>query len=150
MTNVALSYNTGFGINRSFYKDSRETKMEVRGKNRRERTPERERGRASVQIQMHETTRTTTTRVLKQPPPSFKKVQVVYYLSKNGQLEHPHFMEVTHLAHHHLRLKGIKHTFICTKTKHIRYISHNMIRAYIYIYMKVHFHSIFLTLFWYI
>ncbi|XP_074369391.1 protein SOSEKI 2 [Apium graveolens] len=82
--------------------------MEVRGKNRRERTPERERGRASVQIQLHETTRTTTTtRVLKQPPPSFKKVQVVYYLSKNGQLEHPHFMEVTHLAHHHLRLKDV-------------------------------------------
>lgn len=38
---------------------------------------------------------------------SFKKVQVVYYLSRNGQLEHPHYMEVTHLAHQHLRLKGI-------------------------------------------
>ncbi|KAL1824900.1 hypothetical protein ACET3Z_011678 [Daucus carota] len=79
--------------------------MEGRGKNRRERSPERERGRASVQIQMHESTRAT--RVMKHPPPSLKKVQVVYYLSKNGQLEHPHFIEVTHLAHHHLRLKDV-------------------------------------------
>ncbi|CAN4106423.1 unnamed protein product [Withania somnifera] len=37
----------------------------------------------------------------------FKKVQVVYYLSRNGQLEHPHYMEVTHLAHQHLRLKDV-------------------------------------------
>ncbi|XP_050204879.1 protein SOSEKI 2 [Mercurialis annua] len=36
-----------------------------------------------------------------------KKVQVVYYLSRNGQLEHPHYMEVTHFAHHHLRLKDV-------------------------------------------
>lgn len=35
-----------------------------------------------------------------------KKVQVVYYLSRNGQLEHPHYMEVTHLANQHLRLRG--------------------------------------------
>lgn len=38
--------------------------------------------------------------------PTFKKVQVVYYLSRNGHLEHPHYMEVTHLAHRHLLLKG--------------------------------------------
>ncbi|KAK4721870.1 hypothetical protein R3W88_012103 [Solanum pinnatisectum] len=38
---------------------------------------------------------------------SFKKVQVVYYLSRNGQLEHPHYIEVTHLAHQHLRLKDV-------------------------------------------
>ncbi|XP_052190637.1 protein SOSEKI 2 isoform X2 [Diospyros lotus] len=37
----------------------------------------------------------------------FRKVQVVYYLSRNGLLEHPHFMEVTHLAHQHLRLKDV-------------------------------------------
>lgn len=24
-----------------------------------------------------------------------KKVQVIYYLSRNGQLQHPHFMEVS-------------------------------------------------------
>ncbi|KAM0054533.1 putative protein SOSEKI [Helianthus debilis subsp. tardiflorus] len=39
--------------------------------------------------------------------PTFKKVQVVYYISKNGQLEHPHVVEVTHLVHHQLRLKDV-------------------------------------------
>ncbi|KAL8476133.1 hypothetical protein ACS0TY_028698 [Phlomoides rotata] len=39
--------------------------------------------------------------------PTFKKVQIVYYLCRNGHLEHPHFMEVTHLAHQHLRLKDV-------------------------------------------
>ncbi|PIN17966.1 hypothetical protein CDL12_09371 [Handroanthus impetiginosus] len=39
--------------------------------------------------------------------PSFKKVQVVYYLSRNGHLEHPHYIEVTHLAHQPLRLKDV-------------------------------------------
>ncbi|KAJ6682592.1 UPSTREAM OF FLC PROTEIN (DUF966) [Salix koriyanagi] len=34
-----------------------------------------------------------------------KKVQVVYYLSRNGQLEHPHYMEVAHLANQQLRLR---------------------------------------------
>ncbi|KVH88248.1 Protein of unknown function DUF966 [Cynara cardunculus var. scolymus] len=38
--------------------------------------------------------------------PNFRKVQVVYYVSKNGQLEHPHIVEVTYLVHHQLRLKG--------------------------------------------
>ncbi|OVA03113.1 Protein of unknown function DUF966 [Macleaya cordata] len=37
----------------------------------------------------------------------FKKVQVLYYLCRNGQLEHPHFMEVTHLATQQLRLKDV-------------------------------------------
>lgn len=40
--------------------------------------------------------------------PTFKKVQVVYYLSRDGHLEHPHYMEVSHLVHQQLRLKGIK------------------------------------------
>ncbi|KAI3472943.1 hypothetical protein Pfo_031239 [Paulownia fortunei] len=39
--------------------------------------------------------------------PTFKKVQIVYYLSRNGHLEHPHYMEVTHLAHQQLRLKDV-------------------------------------------
>ncbi|KAL3527776.1 hypothetical protein ACH5RR_012432 [Cinchona calisaya] len=39
--------------------------------------------------------------------PTFKRVQVVYYLSRNGQLEHPHYMEVTHLANQQLRLKDV-------------------------------------------
>ncbi|XAR73345.1 hypothetical protein NMG60_11007282 [Bertholletia excelsa] len=38
---------------------------------------------------------------------SFRKVQVVYYLSRNGHLEHPHYMEVTHLPHQPLRLKDV-------------------------------------------
>lgn len=43
-----------------------------------------------------------------QPKPMkpLRKVQVLYYLSRNGQLEHPHFMEVSHLANQQLRLKG--------------------------------------------
>ncbi|PSS21514.1 Protein UPSTREAM OF FLC like [Actinidia chinensis var. chinensis] len=40
-------------------------------------------------------------------PSTLRKVQVVYYLSRNGQLEHPHFMEVTHLPHQHLTLKDV-------------------------------------------
>lgn len=38
--------------------------------------------------------------------PAFRKVQVVYYLCRNGLLEHPHYMEVSHLVHQPLRLKG--------------------------------------------
>ncbi|KAK9134326.1 hypothetical protein Syun_013656 [Stephania yunnanensis] len=37
----------------------------------------------------------------------FTKVQVIYYLCRNGHLEHPHFMEVTHLASQYLRLKDV-------------------------------------------
>jgi len=37
-----------------------------------------------------------------------RKVQVVYYLSRNGLLEHPHFMEVTLLPNQPLRLKGTR------------------------------------------
>ncbi|XP_021713527.1 protein UPSTREAM OF FLC-like [Chenopodium quinoa] len=37
----------------------------------------------------------------------FNKVQVVYYLTRNGQLEHPHYMEVSHLATQPLRLKDV-------------------------------------------
>ncbi|KAG6399731.1 hypothetical protein SASPL_141212 [Salvia splendens] len=39
--------------------------------------------------------------------PSFKKVQIVYYLSRNGHLEHPHYMEVTHPFHQQLRLNDV-------------------------------------------
>lgn len=35
-----------------------------------------------------------------------RKVQIVYYLCRNGQLEHPHFMEVAHQSSQQLRLKG--------------------------------------------
>ncbi|KAF7834264.1 protein UPSTREAM OF FLC [Senna tora] len=38
---------------------------------------------------------------------SLKKVQVVYYLSRNGLLEHPHSMEVSLLPNEPLRLKHV-------------------------------------------
>ncbi|KAL3637390.1 hypothetical protein CASFOL_018558 [Castilleja foliolosa] len=42
------------------------------------------------------------------PMTTFKKVDVVYYLSRNnGHLDHPHYIQVTHLAHQHLRLKDV-------------------------------------------
>jgi Protein SOSEKI 2, plant len=37
---------------------------------------------------------------------SKRKVQIVYYLSRNGQLEHPHFMELSPLPNQQIRLKG--------------------------------------------
>lgn len=43
---------------------------------------------------------------MKQKVKPIRKVQVVYYLSRNGLLEHPHFMEVTLLPNQPLRLKG--------------------------------------------
>ncbi|OMP04137.1 hypothetical protein COLO4_09925 [Corchorus olitorius] len=36
-----------------------------------------------------------------------RKIQVVYYLTRNGQLEHPHYMEVTHVVNQPLRLRGV-------------------------------------------
>lgn len=35
-----------------------------------------------------------------------RKVPVVYYLCRNGQLDHPHFIEVTLSSHDGLYLKG--------------------------------------------
>ncbi|XP_074583117.1 protein SOSEKI 2-like [Curcuma longa] len=52
-----------------------------------------------------------------QPPPRplpqqrfarpLRKLQVVYYLCRNGQLEHPHFIELPYLPNHQLRLKDV-------------------------------------------
>ncbi|PKA46250.1 hypothetical protein AXF42_Ash020001 [Apostasia shenzhenica] len=39
--------------------------------------------------------------------PSPKKVSVIYYLSRNGQLEHPHFMEVSPSSSHGLCLRDV-------------------------------------------
>ncbi|KAK7358946.1 hypothetical protein VNO77_00887 [Canavalia gladiata] len=44
---------------------------------------------------------------LKQKVKPARKVQVVYYLSRNGLLEHPHFMEVTLFSNQPLRLKDV-------------------------------------------
>ncbi|XP_072960024.1 protein SOSEKI 5-like [Typha angustifolia] len=49
------------------------------------------------------------TKVWTEPKPksSARKVAVVYYLSRNGQLEHPHFMEVTLSSPEGLYLKDV-------------------------------------------
>ncbi|XVF58939.1 hypothetical protein PTKIN_Ptkin07bG0106600 [Pterospermum kingtungense] len=36
-----------------------------------------------------------------------RKVKVVYYLTRNGYLEHPHYMEVTHMVNQPLRLRDV-------------------------------------------
>lgn len=41
-------------------------------------------------------------------PSGERKVPVVYYLSRNGQLDHPHFIEVPLSFHNGLYLKGSK------------------------------------------
>jgi len=47
------------------------------------------------------------TKVWTEPKPKTpRKVSVVYYLSRNGHLEHPHFMEVPLSSPHGLYLKG--------------------------------------------
>ncbi|OIV98424.1 hypothetical protein TanjilG_16751 [Lupinus angustifolius] len=45
-------------------------------------------------------------RIQKKVKPA-KKVQVVYYLSRNGLLEHPHYVEIKLLANEPLRLKDV-------------------------------------------
>ncbi|XP_057449124.1 protein SOSEKI 5 isoform X2 [Lotus japonicus] len=48
------------------------------------------------------------TRVWTEPKPkTTRRVSVVYYLSRNGQLEHPHFMEVSLSSPHGLHLKDV-------------------------------------------
>ncbi|KAJ8479378.1 hypothetical protein OPV22_023105 [Ensete ventricosum] len=36
-----------------------------------------------------------------------RKVQIIYYLSRNGQLEHPHFIELPYLPNQQLRLRDV-------------------------------------------
>ncbi|KAG6617696.1 hypothetical protein I3843_03G135800 [Carya illinoinensis] len=55
-----------------------------------------------------ETTSPDRVKVYMQPRlKPIKKVQVVYYLSRNGHLEHPHYMEVTHSLDQPLRLRDV-------------------------------------------
>ncbi|KAH7520631.1 hypothetical protein FEM48_Zijuj08G0165400 [Ziziphus jujuba var. spinosa] len=63
--------------------------MEVRSRRQRETSPDR------AKVCMRPTVK------------PIKKVQVVYYLSRNGHLEHPHYMEVTHLPNQPLRLRDV-------------------------------------------
>jgi hypothetical protein len=44
------------------------------------------------------------------PARPMRKVEIVYYLCRNGQLEHPHFMELARHPHQPLRLKGTSWT----------------------------------------
>ena len=67
------------------------------------------------------------------PKSDHKKVSVVYYISRNGQLEHPHFMEVPLSSPQGLYLKGITFSqhpisYIST-TKHVT-LSNNVIFFY--------------------
>ncbi|XP_062209146.1 protein SOSEKI 2-like [Phragmites australis] len=41
------------------------------------------------------------------PARPMRKVQIIYYLCRNGQLEHPHFMELAQHPHQPLRLKDV-------------------------------------------
>ena len=68
-----------------------EGNMDVRTRRARETSPDR----AKVCMQMKPKAVKT-----------IRKVKVVYYLTRNGQLEHPHYMEVTHLVNQPLRLRG--------------------------------------------
>ncbi|KAG5118567.1 hypothetical protein AAZX31_12G063200 [Glycine max] len=73
------------------------------------------RGRITTELQVPKkwTERETSperTKVWAEPKPKPKtprKVSVVYYLSRNGQLEHPHFMEVPLSSPHGLYLKDV-------------------------------------------
>ena len=69
-------------------------------------------GRAR-ELQMHKKwkgreTSPERTKVWTEPPNhKLRKVPVVYYLSRNGQLEHPHFMEVPLSSPDGLYLRGM-------------------------------------------
>ncbi|KAG2554142.1 protein SOSEKI 2-like [Panicum virgatum] len=41
------------------------------------------------------------------PARPMRRVQIIYYLCRNGQLEHPHFMEIAQHPHQPLRLKDV-------------------------------------------
>ncbi|CAM0871780.1 unnamed protein product [Alopecurus aequalis] len=41
------------------------------------------------------------------PARPMRRVQIIYYLCRNGQLEHPHFMELAQHPHQPLRLKDV-------------------------------------------
>ncbi|XP_027347824.1 protein UPSTREAM OF FLC [Abrus precatorius] len=56
----------------------------------------------------HRETSPERTKVWTEPKPKTpRRVSVVYYLSRNGQLEHPHFMEVPLSSPHGLYLKDV-------------------------------------------
>ncbi|URE49789.1 WD domain, G-beta repeat [Musa troglodytarum] len=78
-------------------------KMEVRGGrgrrlSSRETSPDR--ARLGCSQQEHKQQQQRSLRPL-------RKVQIIYYLSRNGQLEHPHFVELPYLPNQQLRLRDV-------------------------------------------
>ncbi|XP_044461405.1 protein SOSEKI 2-like [Mangifera indica] len=56
----------------------------------------------------------------RQQPPRLKpltKVKVIYYLTRNGHLEHPHYLEVSHLATQPLSLKDVMERLVALRGK---------------------------------
>ncbi|XP_031745652.1 uncharacterized protein LOC116406148 isoform X3 [Cucumis sativus] len=49
-------------------------------------------------------------------PTPMKKAQVFYYISRNGRLEQPHFLEIPLFPNHPLRLKGTIKVDMCGTT----------------------------------
>ncbi|CDP07171.1 unnamed protein product [Coffea canephora] len=45
------------------------------------------------------------------------KVPVIYYLARNGHLEHPHFIQVPLSSSHGLYLRGTSSSYFCGVTK---------------------------------
>ncbi|KAJ0040013.1 hypothetical protein Pint_26632 [Pistacia integerrima] len=80
--------------------------MDVRSRRARQTSPDR--AKLSLQHPRHH-----------QPPKlkPIKKVQVVYYVTRNGLLEHPHYMEVSHFATQPLRLKDVMERLIALRGK---------------------------------
>ncbi|KAL5751512.1 hypothetical protein ACOSP7_021721 [Xanthoceras sorbifolium] len=72
--------------------------MEVLGTRRRARETSPDRAKVVYNMQPKPT---------RNAKPIIKKVQVVYYLTRNGHLEHPHYMEVTHFSNQSLRLRDV-------------------------------------------
>ncbi|KAL4332525.1 hypothetical protein GQ457_07G005610 [Hibiscus cannabinus] len=64
-------------------------------------------GRSRIRARERESSPDRAKACVQQQPKAIRKVQVVYYLTRNGQLEHPHYMEVTLLVNQPLRLRDV-------------------------------------------
>lgn len=77
----------------------------VRGRRSRENNKSPERIIRSLNLQEQDAEEELE-EVVKTKKLIFRRVQVVYYLTRNGHLERPHFIEVISPANHPLRLRG--------------------------------------------
>ncbi|WVZ55795.1 hypothetical protein U9M48_006411 [Paspalum notatum var. saurae] len=64
-------------------------------------------GRAAVEASPERARPTYAPAARPAPARPMRKVQIIYYLCRNGQLEHPHFMELAQHPHQPLRLKDV-------------------------------------------